>query len=104
MMKFRPATALALALAVTMPLASAVASPDGRDGRETRRIEENRAVAAARVDAAAAIAAVRAAGYGPVREIEWDHGRWEVKTTDAEGRRMTVYVDAASGALTPRNR
>lgn len=104
MMTFRPAAALALALAATMPLAPAFASSGDRDGRDSRRIEENRAAAAARVDAAAAIAAVRAAGHGPVREIEWDHGRWEVKTITAEGRRASFYVDATSGAVTPRGR
>lgn len=95
----RPAAALALALAAAMPFAPAEASD-----RDTRRTEENRAVADARVDAAAAIAAIRAAGYGPVRDLEWDHGRWEVKTTDAEGRRVELYVDAATGAVTRRGR
>lgn len=90
----RPAAALALALAAAMPFAPAQASD-----RDSRRAEENRAVAAARVDAAAAIAAVRAAGYGPVRDLEWDHGRWEVEATDAEGRRVELYVDATTGAV-----
>ena len=90
----RPAAAFALALAAAMPFAPAQASD-----RESRRAEENRAVAAARMDAAAAIAAVRAAGYGPVRELDWEHGRWEVKSTDAEGRRVELYVDATSGAV-----
>lgn len=97
--RIRPAAALALALAAAMPFAPAEASE-----RDTRRTEENRAVAAARVDAAAAIAAVRAAGYGPVRELDWEHGRWEVKSTDAEGRRVELYVDATSGAVTRGSR
>jgi glycine/D-amino acid oxidase-like deaminating enzyme len=104
MTKFRPAAALALALAATMPLAPAFASSGDSDRRDTRRVEENRAVTAARVDAAAAIGAVRAAGHGPVHEIEWDRGRWEVKTINAEGRRASFYVDATSGAVTPRDR
>ncbi|WP_198378047.1 PepSY domain-containing protein [Neoroseomonas rubea] len=104
MTKFRPAAALALALAATMPLAPAFASSGDRDSRETRRVEENRALAAAPVDAAAAIAAVRAAGHGTVREIEWDRGRWEVKTVNAEGRQASFHVDATSGAVTARNR
>lgn len=95
----RPAAALALALAAAMPFAPAQASD-----RDTRRTEENRAVAAARVDAAAAIAAVRAAGYGPVSELDWEHGRWEVKATDAEGRRVGLYVDASTGAVARRGR
>ena len=92
--KIRPAAALALALAAAMPFAPAKASD-----RDSRRAEENRAVAGARVDAAAAIAAVRAAGYGPVRALDWEHGRWEVKSTDAEGRRVELYVDATTGAV-----
>lgn len=92
----RPAAALALALAATLPLAAHAAD------RDTRRAEETRAVAAAKVDATAAITAVRAAGYGPVIELEWDRGRWEVKTTNAEGRRVDLHVDATSGAITTR--
>ena len=95
----RPAVALTLALAAAMPFAPAQASD-----RDSRRTEENRAVADARVDAAAAIAAVRAAGYGPVRDLEWDHGRWEVKATDADGRRVDLYVDATTGAVARRGR
>ncbi|MBP0465189.1 PepSY domain-containing protein [Roseomonas sp. PWR1] len=104
MTTFRPAAALAFALAAAVPFAPAFASSGERDGRETRRVEESRALAAAPVDAAAAIAAVRAAGHGPVRGIEWERGRWEVKTIDAQGRRATFNVDAASGAVTPRGR
>lgn len=104
MTKFRPAAALALALAATVPLTPAFASSGERDGRDSRRVEDNRALSAAPVDAAAAIAALRAAGHGPVREIEWDRGRWEVKTLNADGRRVSFYVDATSGAVTPRDR
>ena len=91
----RPAAALAIAIAAATPFAAAHASD-----RDSRRAEETRAVAAARVDATAAIAAVRAAGYGPVQELDWDHGRWEVKSTDTDGRRVELYVDATSGAVT----
>jgi uncharacterized membrane protein YkoI len=34
-----------------------------------------------------------------VRDLEWDHGRWEVEATDAEGRRVELYVDATTGAV-----
>lgn len=97
--RFRPAAALALALAAAVPFTPAIASD-----RDDRRAEESRAVAAARVDAAAAIAAVRAAGYGPVRDLEWERGRWEVKAADAEGRRVELRVDATTGAVTRRDR
>ncbi|MBW6401384.1 PepSY domain-containing protein [Roseomonas sp. HJA6] len=95
----RPAAALALALAAALPLVPAHASE-----RDARRTEESRAVAAARIDATAAIAAVRAAGYGPVSELDWEHDRWEVKATDAEGRRVALHVDAATGAVAHRGR
>ena len=97
--RFRPAAALALALAAAAPFTPAMASD-----RDDRRVEETRALAAAQVDAAAAIAAVRAAGYGPVREVEWERGRWDVKATDAEGRRVALRVDATTGAVTRRDR
>ncbi|MBR0679807.1 PepSY domain-containing protein [Roseomonas eburnea] len=97
--RFRPAAALALALAAATPFVPAMASD-----RDDRRTEENRAVTAARVDAAAAVAAVRAAGYGPVRELDWEHGQWEVKASDAEGRRVALRVDATTGAVTRRSR
>lgn len=93
----RPA-ALALTLAAALPVTAALASD-----RQDRRAEESRAIAAAQVDAAAAIAAVRAAGYGPVSELEWDHGRWEVKATNTEGRRVELHVDTTSGAVAVRH-
>lgn len=91
-----PAAALALALAAALPLAPAHASE-----RDAARTEESRA-AAARIDATAAIAAIRAAGYGPVSELDWEDGRWEVKATDAEGRRVRLHVDATTGAVARR--
>lgn len=56
----------------------------------------------AAIDAAAAIAAVRAAGYGPVRHVEWEHGRWHIASLDASGQRVRLVVDATSGAVTRR--
>jgi hypothetical protein len=112
MTRFFPAGALALAIAATLPLAPAMASPDDtRDGRRTeerrsddRRGSERDALARAAVDAAGAAAAVRAAGYGPVRNVEWERGAWEVKPTTAEGQRVELRVDAATGAISRRDR
>lgn len=107
MTRFFPTGALALALAAALPLAPAMASPDdSRDGHhaEERRGAQREALARAAVDAAGAAAAVRAAGYGPVRSVEWEHGAWEVKSTSAEGQRVELRVDAATGAVTRRDR
>lgn len=59
-----------------------------------------RNVTEATVDITAAIAAVRAAGYTAIRSAEWDDGKWEVKATDAQGRRVELHVDPVSGAVT----
>jgi hypothetical protein len=92
----------ALALLAGLPMASAMASPD--TGRDARRAEQARALTEAKVDALGAINAVRSAGYTAISEVQWERGRWEVKATDAEGRRATLRVDATSGAVAPRTR
>lgn len=40
-----------------------------------------------------------AAGYRDLREIEWDHGRYEVKARDAQGARVKLDVDGQTGAV-----
>jgi hypothetical protein len=94
------AAPLALALLAGLPLAAAMASPS----HDARRAEEQRAVSAAPIDAAAAISAMRAAGYTAVHGIEWEHGRWEGKATDTAGRHAKLQVHATTGAVTPRVR
>jgi len=42
---------------------------------------------------------VEAAGYRDIREIEWDHGRYEVKASNAQGQRVKLYVNASTGAV-----
>ena len=42
---------------------------------------------------------VEAAGYRDIREIEWDHGRYEVKASNAQGQRVKLYVNASTGAI-----
>ncbi|WP_137180756.1 PepSY domain-containing protein [Roseomonas sp. AR75] len=112
MSRFMRAGALSLAMAASLPFLPAMASPDtGRDARRTeerrgddRRTADRAALTQATVDAAGAAAAVRAAGYGPVRSVEWERGSWEVKSSTAEGRRVELRVDAATGVVTRRDR
>lgn len=42
---------------------------------------------------------VEAAGYRDIREIERDHGRYEVKATNAEGQSVKLYVNASTGVV-----
>jgi hypothetical protein len=102
MTHIRPVAALALALAAATPFGAALASSD--DSRADRRAAEAVTPANARVDAPAAISAVYGAGYTAVRELEWEHGAWHVKATDAQGRRAELRVDATTGAVAPRRR
>ena len=45
------------------------------------------------------LARLRSAGYSDFREIEREKGRYEVKGSDAEGRRVELYVDARTGEV-----
>lgn len=54
---------------------------------------------AAQLDAAQVAARVRDAGYGSIDEIERERDRFEVKTRDANGRRVELYVDALTGEI-----
>ncbi|MBE9607431.1 PepSY domain-containing protein [Acetobacteraceae bacterium H6797] len=92
---------LAAAIAAAMPLSAAFAQDGGGD-RQARREADRQALAAAKIDAAGAASAARTAGYGPVREVEWERGVWEVKTYDNQGRRVSLNIDPTSGAVTPR--
>lgn len=102
MTRFHPVAALALALAVAAPLGTAMASSD--DNRADRRAAEAVTPGTARFDAPAAIAAVLGAGYSVVTELEWERGGWQVKASDAQGRRVELRVDATTGAVTARGR
>lgn len=42
---------------------------------------------------------MEAAGYRDLREIEWSHGRYEVKALDAQGARVKLEVDGSTGAV-----
>jgi hypothetical protein len=90
------AAPLALALVAGLPLAAATAPEALAQAAPSRP----RNVTEATVDITAAIAAARAAGYSAIRSAEWEDGRWEVKGTDAQGRRVELRVDAVTGAVT----
>lgn len=51
------------------------------------------------MSASQAITAVEAAGYRTVAKLEWEHGVWQVRALDAEGRRVTLRVDERSGEV-----
>ncbi len=40
-----------------------------------------------------------AAGYRDLREIEFEHGRYQVKGYDARGARVKLYFNATTGAI-----
>ncbi|MGE0420337.1 MAG: PepSY domain-containing protein [Acetobacteraceae bacterium] len=99
----RLAMPLVLGIAAALPLSAAMASPDAphQDRPSAERHDDGaRSLASARIDAAGAISAVRSAGYDAVRDVEWEHGTWEVKARSAEGRTVKLRVDATTGAVT----
>ena len=102
MTRTRPVAALALALAIAAPLGVTPASAD--DNRPDRRAAEAVTPGNVRFDAPAAVAAVLGAGYTAISELEWKRGGWQVKANDAQGRRVELRVDAATGAVAPRGR
>lgn len=96
----RQAAALLTALALTVMLGTAAQA----QGTPTA----SAASAAAPVAAATPAPALTirqiydrldAAGYRDLREIEWDHGHYEVKARDAQGARVKLDVDGQTGAV-----
>jgi hypothetical protein len=80
MKTFTLAATLALSLAVAVPAlhAQAATTPIGLE-QATRTAQQ--------------------AGYGAVRGAELDDGVWEVLASAADGRRVTVHIDAATGDI-----
>ena len=70
--------ALSLAVAVPVVQAQAAAAPIGLE--QATRVAQK-------------------AGYGAVRGAELDDGVWEVLASGADGRRVTVHIDATSGDI-----
>ena len=50
------------------------------------------------------LARLRTAGYSDFREVEREHGRYEVKGMDADGRRVELYVDSRTGEIVQEER
>ena len=50
-------------------------------------------------DASQVIAALQAAGYSTVRDVELDDGLWEAEVRAADGMWHDVHVDRASGSV-----
>ena len=42
---------------------------------------------------------MEAAGYRDIREIEYSSGRYEVEARNAQGQRVKLHVNAATGAV-----
>jgi uncharacterized membrane protein YkoI len=53
-------------------------------------------------DASQAIAALQAAGYSTVRDVELDDGLWEAEVRAEDGRWHDVHVDRVSGSVIDR--
>lgn len=90
----------AVAIALGLSFSAIPASASDQDRRSPSRAHAE--VIGAHVNAAAAVAAAQAAGLGTIRSVEWEHGAWKVKAIGSDGRRAEIYVDAQTGAITPR--
>ncbi len=85
--------AIAAGTAVTWGIAQAQATP------ATQAPAAATAPAAAQLTVRDVYDRMEAAGYRDIREIEWDHGRYEVKASNAQGERVKLYVNATTGAV-----
>ncbi|WP_199229419.1 PepSY domain-containing protein [Azospirillum sp. TSO22-1] len=47
---------------------------------------------------------VEAQGYRDITEVEREDGRYEVKATDADGRRVKIHVDGRTGEIVKTER
>lgn len=77
-----------LTLAASLALSLAVAAP---------AVQAQAAAAPIGLEQATRIA--QQAGYGAVRGAELDDGVWDVLASGADGRRVTVHIDAATGDI-----
>lgn len=101
MTRFR-SLALALAVAGLLPAGAALASSD--EHHESRGAPDGPTPSTAPVTLAAAVSAVEGAGYSGVGKVEWEHGSWQVRARDSQGRLVELRVDAAKGTVTPSDR
>lgn len=90
-MRFAPVFAAALLIAATGATAVAVHAQDKPAPAEALSVR-------------AILERVEAQGYRDITEVEREHGRYEVKAVDAEGRRVKVYLDARTGEIVKTER
>ncbi|VEB37750.1 Uncharacterized conserved protein [Legionella sainthelensi] len=50
-----------------------------------------------------ALSAAEKAGYTNIRKIEFEHGKWEVKGKDAQGKKFKIKIDATTGNLSKKD-
>lgn len=46
-----------------------------------------------------ALSTAEKAGYTNIRKIELEHGQWEVKGRDAQGKKFKVTINATTGTI-----
>lgn len=51
-----------------------------------------------------ALSAAEKAGYTNIRKIELEHGQWEVKGRNAQGKKFKLTIDATTGALSKQDK
>lgn len=92
------------AVALTAGIAGAANAGSDKDKNANRRTDS--AATAISTDTSSpqlaldeVLARLRTAGYSDFRELERENGRYEVKSLNAEGRRVELYVDARTGEV-----
>ena len=45
------------------------------------------------------VAALQAAGYRNVHDLEFEHGRWEADAVNAAGQRVELHINPYTGAI-----
>ncbi|KTD01344.1 PepSY domain-containing protein [Fluoribacter gormanii] len=50
-----------------------------------------------------ALSTAEKAGYTNIRKIEFEHGQWEVKGRDAQGKKFKIKIDATTGTLSKKD-
>ncbi|KTD40545.1 PepSY domain-containing protein [Legionella parisiensis] len=50
-----------------------------------------------------ALSVAEKAGYTNIREIELEHGQWEVKGRNAQGKKFKIKIDATTGAISKKD-
>ena len=51
-----------------------------------------------------ALSTAEKAGCTNIRKVEFEHGQWEVKGQNANGKKVKVKIDATTGALSNKEK